>query len=131
MAWVTQSVVVELSGPGGNESLRLEVEDGQWYEVDLECKAVRGCTDIDLEWSPSTNTLPIRRLGLAIGESRAVTAAWVRFPGLTVQPLRQEYHRLTERRYRYSSNGGAFVAELEVDEHGRVTRYGDIWSREA
>ena len=62
-------------------------------------------------------------------QSRAVTAAWVRFPELTVEPLPQEYLRLEERRYRYSSAGGRFVAELEVDEHGLVTTYGDIWAR--
>jgi hypothetical protein len=39
------------------------------------------------------------------------------------------YRRLDERRYRYSSAGGRFVAELEIDEHGLVTTYGQIWAR--
>ena len=35
-------------------------------------------------------------------------AAWVRFPDLTLQPLPQEYIRLADRQYRYSSRSGAF-----------------------
>ena len=33
---------------------------------------------------------------------------------------------VTWRSYRYES--GTFEAELQVDEHGLVTRYGDIWA---
>jgi hypothetical protein len=96
---------------------------------DLE--ALHGLTDVDLGFSPVTNTLPIRRLDPAIGESVAVTAAWVRFPELTIEPLPQRYTRLAERRYRYESAGGAFVAEIEVDDLGLVTTYEGGWRRSA
>jgi hypothetical protein len=93
--------------------------------------AVAGCLDVDLAFSPSTNILPLRRLGLAAGESREVTAAWLRFPELTVEPLPQRYTRLDERRVLYESRGGAFTAELEVDELGLVVRYPPLWERVA
>ena len=94
---------------------------------DLE--ALHGLIDVDLGFSPVTNTLPIRRLDPAIGEAVAVTAAWVRFPELTIEPLPQRYIRLAERRYRYESAGGAFVAEIEVDDLGLVTAYEGGWRR--
>jgi len=128
-AWVTRSVTVDLGGPDGERSLRLAAGGGSWLIDDRPAETLRGCLDVDLGWTPSTNTLPIRRLGLAIGESRVVSAAWVRFPELTVEPLPQEYLRLDARRYRYSSAGGRFVAELEVDDDGLVTTYGQIWTR--
>lgn len=128
-AWRTRAVAIDQRGPDGERSRRLTAKDGRWSVDGSEIDAIRGCIDVDLGWTPSTNTLPIRRLELAVGQSRAVTAAWVRFPELTVEPLPQEYLRLAERRYRYSSAGGRFVAELEVDEHGLVTTYGDIWAR--
>jgi hypothetical protein len=128
--WVTRAVMVDLRGPDGDRSLRITAENSRWSAGGAPLEAVRGCIDVDLGWTPSTNTLPIRRLDLAVGQERAVTAAWVRFPELTVEPLSQEYRRLDERRYRYSSAGGRFVAELEVDEHGLVTTYGHIWARE-
>jgi uncharacterized protein len=79
-AWVTRAVSVDLRGPAGDRALRLTVEDGRWSVDGVEREVVRGCVDVDLGWSPSTNTLPIRRLDLAVGDTRAVTAAWVRFP---------------------------------------------------
>ncbi len=89
-------------------------------------RALKGCTDVDLGCSPSTNTLPIRRLRLGIGATHAIQAAWVRFPELTVVKARQTYTRLDEFTYRYAS--GDFDAELTVDEDGLVAQYAD-WQR--
>ena len=58
-----------------------------------------------------------------------MTAAWVRFPELTVEPLTQCYERTGDRLYRYSSGGGAFTADIEVDELGLVVRYPPLWER--
>jgi len=96
-----------------------------------EIASIAGCLDLDLAFSPSTNILPLRRLGLGAGESGEATAAWVRFPDLSVEPLPQRYTRLDERRVRYESRGGAFTAELEVDDLGLVVRYPPFWERVA
>jgi len=61
-----------------------------------------------------------------VGETRAVTAAWVRFPSLQVQRLEQSYERLVERRYRYRS--GRFSADLAVDDDSMVLQYGVNWN---
>jgi hypothetical protein len=114
----------------GERTLKIAAESGRWYENGIENQTVAGAIDIDLGWSPSTNTLPIKRLGLKIGQtSGEFNAAWVRFPELTLQPLPQEYFRLGDRKYRYSSRGGAFVAELLVDEHDLVLDYEGFWQR--
>jgi uncharacterized protein len=97
----------------------------------IEIPAVAGCLDVDLAFTPATNILPLRRLSLAVGESREMTAAWVRFPDLSVEPLAQRYTRLDERRVRYESRDGSFTAELEVDELGLVVRYKPLWERVA
>ncbi|MDQ3227137.1 MAG: putative glycolipid-binding domain-containing protein, partial [Chloroflexota bacterium] len=75
------------------------------------------------------NTLPIRRLAPAIGDAVGVTAVWVSFPELTIEPLPQRYIRLDERRYRYESDGGAFVTEIAVDDLGLVVTYDGGWRR--
>jgi uncharacterized protein len=62
---------------------------------------------------------------LARGETRAVAAAWIRFPSLEVQRLDQSYERLAERRHRYRS--GVFTADLLVDDDGMVLQYGVSW----
>ena len=104
---------------------------GQWRHNGVERPEVEGCIDVDLGFTPSTNLLPIRRLGLAVGASAPVRAAWLRFPEFTLEPLDQLYVREGENRYRYESGGGRFTAPLDVDDMGLVVRYGDIWVAES
>jgi hypothetical protein len=99
---------------------------GRWAVEGRPAPSLRGCTDVDLGCSPSTNTLPIRRLSLGLGATRVVRAAWVRFPELSVEKAEQTYARLDESTWRYSR--GAFEAELIVDDDGVVAEYGE-WRR--
>jgi hypothetical protein len=121
---------ISVRDSAGERKLQIAVRDGFWSENGSENPTVRGAIDIDLAWSPSTNTLPIRRLGLEIGQaSGEFNAAWVQFPDLTLQPLPQAYLRLSEREYLYSSRGGAFTANLLVDGDGLVVDYEGFWQR--
>lgn len=93
----------------GNDLVALEIlvdELRHWHVNGVAQEQVEGCTDIDLNFSPSTNLLPIRRLTLDVGQGQAVRAAWLRFPELNLEPLEQRYDRLAPDRYRYSSGGG-------------------------
>lgn len=97
---------------------------GRWWRDGVRDRALDGCTDVDLEMTPATNTLPIRR-AMAGGGVRQTTveAAWVRWPSLSVDRMTQRYERTTERTWRYESPRTAYV--LDVDELGLVRRYGD------
>ncbi len=129
-SWHTWSAMIQLQNGAGERVLHIRNENGRWYENDRLNESVSGCIDIDLGWSPSTNTLPIRRLQLAIGQrSGLVTAAWVRFPDMKLQALPQEYQRLSATRYRYSSREGEFVTNLSVDDEGLVVDYEGFWQR--
>jgi len=102
--------------------------EGRWRSGGEELPAVAGCLDVDLSLTPATNTLPLRRLPLAPGESREVAAAWVLFPSLEVKPLAQTYTRLDAHRLRYESATG-FSTEIEVDDSDLVVRYPPFWER--
>jgi hypothetical protein len=130
--WKTMSARV--TGWLGNKEIDIDisVEEGErWFLNGTLCSAVDGCTDIDLNFSPSTNLLPIRRLGLEIGKEADVRAAWLRFPSFTLERLDQRYSRLDATRYRYESAGGSFVTELDVNSKGFVTRYPNFCEAEA
>jgi uncharacterized protein len=99
---------------------------GSWTVDGTLDPALKGCVDVDLGCTPATNTLPIRRLRLGVGSSRAIEAAWVRFPELSVTRVTQTYTRLDEFTYRYAS--GTFEAEVYVDDEGVVASYGP-WER--
>ena len=101
---------------------------GAWTVDGARVPKLKGCTDVDLGCSPSTNTLPIRRLRLGVGDSKTINAAWVRFPELEVVKAAQTYTRLDDYTYRYAS--GTFEAELTVDHEGLVTAYA-AWRRTA
>lgn len=130
--WNTLSATV--TGWLGDHPLDIALSvdaDRRWRVNGIELPAVAGCVDIDLNFSPSTNLIPIRRLDLAVGQSAEVSAAWMKFPSFQLQPLQQLYWRLDETTYRYESAGGSFTADLQVNPAGFVTDYPGVWQAEA
>jgi len=121
-----------VTGWFGADRIAVEVtaDAGRWRLNGSDCPAVAGCIDLDLNFSPSTNLLPIRRLGLAVGAESPVRAAWLRFPSFALEPLDQLYRRTGESSYRYESAGGTFVADLRVNAAGFVIEYPGLWQIE-
>ena len=127
--WQVCSLTVEVIG---GPALRLNSrEGGRWHdERDRPRPELDGIIDVDLSVTPFTNTLPIRRLGLAAGQSCEIRALYVDFPGLLVSVDAQRYTCLEPmRRYRYEAVDGSFEREIEVDEHGLVTTYPGLFRR--
>jgi hypothetical protein len=121
--WLTHWVHVENTVASDIKTLTLTVERrGGWRCSGQELHDLRGCDDVDLAVTPATNTIPIRRLDLQIGQRAAAVAAWIKVPELTVEPLFQHYTRLSKNTYRYESDTG-FSAEIVVDDLGFVTSY--------
>jgi hypothetical protein len=132
--WQTLTTRLSIDMPGKPTQLILNHEEGglalgPWSLDGEQQPALADCIDVDLGFSPVTNTLPVRRLGLAVGEAREITAAWVRFPELDVVPMRQRYTRLAERLYRYQNVESEFTADLTLDDDGLVVTYPGIWER--
>ena len=102
---------------------------GTWSVGDAPVLELFGATDVDLGFTPATNTLPIKRLGLDVGESADLTAIRIDFPQREIEKVPQTYERLAERRYRYRS--GDYSADLTLNEHGLVIAYPAGWMTEA
>lgn len=105
---------------------------GRWTDGDgRPLDALAGCLDVDIQASPFTNTLPIRRLALAPGGAAEVAAVFVTVPALDARPLRQRYTRLDAGagRYRYESLESDFRAELPVDADGLLIAYPGFFVR--
>jgi hypothetical protein len=131
---VWQTVSAKVEGWLGKRVIDIQIKtdtNGHWWLNDVEQPNVMGCTDIDLNFSPSTNLLPIRGLGLTVGQAAEVKAAWLRFPSFELETLPQVYRRLDETTYRYESAGGQFVAELQVNRAGFVVDYPGLWQAES
>jgi hypothetical protein len=86
--------------------------------------------DVDLGFTPATNTLPIRRLDLGVGQKARLHSTWLRFPELHLERLEQVYVREGAHSYLYQAwvDGEPFSARLETDELGRVVLYEGQWA---
>jgi uncharacterized protein len=121
--WVTTDVEVLVSFAGGD--LREPPGLGALWSGEERPPPFEDCVDVDLSFTPATNTLPIRRLGLRVGDEQEIAVAWLVWPELRFERAVQRYARLGEDRYRYTQDD--FEAELTVDEDGLVLEYEGLW----
>ena len=125
--WRPRTVGAHVQGPAGDRRMALTGGgEGGWTVTDQPILELFGATDVDLAWTPATNTLPIRRLGLDVGETGSIVAVRVAFPEHEIERVTQHYERTGPDTYRYRS--GDFVGELVVDEHGLVVDYAGLWT---
>ena len=126
-AWRTRTVGVHVSGPGADRRLALAGDgEGGWSVADSPLLDLYGAVDIDFAWTPATNTLPIRRLGLEIGESAEITAALIDFPGHDVSRSVQRYTRTEGTTYHFAA--GDFHAEIRLGPDAVVAEYEGLWT---
>ena len=129
--WLTRRVSLTGRLDGREVAHRLEADAArEWCFDGRLAPEVSGCEDVDLSFSPVTNLLPIRRLALAPGQAAMVRSAWVLLPDFRLEPLEQEYRRLSASRVAYSAPSTGYQAELEVDEVGLVVQYPGLWEAE-
>ena len=123
--WTTRHVKLIVDRAVTRQGLFLYAREGRWKHGREAVAELEGCLDVDLAFTPATNTLPIRRLGLEVGAAADVNAAWVRWPQLDVVRVSQCYERLAVDRYRFTQE--VFSADITVDREGLVAEYADIW----
>jgi hypothetical protein len=152
--WVTARFEATAEGAGFVRSVRLERAAGRWRvtateQGDLDAALMaaghpragmpgaedpgrlHAALDVDLGFSPLTNTLPVRRLGLLgsadttaddqPAQEHTVAVAWVLVPSLEVVASEQTYRALGGERVRFRS--GSFAADLTLDASGYVLAY--------
>lgn len=127
-AWLPNFVTATITTPTQIRTRHLERDANGHWRLDGDVAAyLDGCTDVDLGWTPATNTVPIRRLDLAVGDTETISAAWIRFPELDVVVSPQRYTRLADDCWRYQSGQYDFALTTDVAT-GLVLAYGDdLW----
>ena len=133
-SWRLREADLGVATERSTTSLNLRTDGrGRWRDGDGQAiDELDGCVDIDIWPTPFTNSFPIRREPLEIGERRQFRMAWVSAPDLTVRPRPQAYTRLADRLYLFESlDGSGFSAGLPVDEDGIVLDYPGLFRRVA
>lgn len=123
-SWRTVRVSVTLHG---RPAVSFRRTGDRWYDTDgRERPDLAGCLDVDIALTPFTNTIPIRRLGLEVGDSADIDVVYIH-PVTTVDisPARQRYTR-SQAGFTYES--GSFRADLLVDPDGFVIEYPGLWT---
>jgi uncharacterized protein len=94
-------------------------------------ESLRGCSDVDIQVTPFTNTLPIKRLNLKPGESKEIAVVYVNISELNLSRFEQRYTCISKDKdggvYRYESLSSGFTSELKVDADGLVVDYPGIF----
>lgn len=134
--WCIREVTVAVAQPGFDQRMLRLTSDGkgQWTdEVGTALPTFDGCIDIDISATPFTNTLPIRRQDLELGQVEPIRVLFINIPTLEIEPWNQRYTGLATNRVRYESIGSDFVRDLKIDVDGLVVEYPGlfhrVWSR--
>lgn len=129
--WQVTDLTITVTDAASHRRLALRRDaGGDWHgDGDSPVPDLDGCVDVDINRSPLTNTLPVRRLGMGAGESRDLDVAYVSVPELTVSPVRQRYTLLPGDGPVYRYESGSFGADLPVDGDGFVIDYPGLWRR--
>lgn len=127
-AWV--SVEASVKGWVGSHDLDIFIQRtgaGSWSVNGNIREDMAGLKDVDLGFTPATNTNAIRRLGQRQGEWVETTAVWLDTDDWIVKRLPQSYRHAHETAYDYISPLHDFRATLKVDSFGAVTEYPGLW----
>ncbi|WP_158210825.1 putative glycolipid-binding domain-containing protein [Myroides phaeus] len=98
-----------------------------WVIDDIERPEFNECLAIDIATTPYTNTLPINRLKLVIGESKELSVLYINPLEERIALVMQRYKRLSEDTYYYENLWNDFKATITVDEDGIVKDYSDMY----
>jgi uncharacterized protein len=138
--FVTRSLDVDASGEGWSRSIRLTHEGKGSWELEAEAEgsatavdsgdteSVKGALDCDLEYSPVTNLMPVRRHSIhEEATEKDFLIAFVSVPDLRIHASKQRYEHVSRGDgssiVRFVSLDSDFRADLELDEDGLVVDY--------
>jgi hypothetical protein len=134
VSWRVQAVRVGVPRSEVPDVELLSDGQGNWTKPDGRIvPELRGCIDVDISVTPFTNTLPIRRIGLAPTESAELSVAYFEGTELQARPELQRYTCLEKSEGggldRFLSLDGGFTADVPVDADGLVLDYPGLFKR--
>jgi uncharacterized protein len=104
---------------------------GDWLLNGALVAGLKGCVDVDLGFTPATNLLQLRRIGLKMGEKAEVPVAWWDLESRGLSLLQQSYERRSQQSYWYEAPRFGYEALLEVAPSGFVLEYPGLWTVES
>jgi uncharacterized protein len=140
-AWLTYEVACDRTWATVRGEIRGRVGDkrvvhvidrssGVWTVNGTTVAGLDDLVDLDLGFTPATNLLQLRRLGLSAGETADFSVAWCDGISGRLQRLPQHYERRDEQTYWYESPMSDYAATLVIGPDGFAVDYPDLWVAE-
>ena len=131
--WRMREVELTLRANGTMQDIQVFADGaGNWSDsVGNELPEYSGCLEIDISATPFTNTLPVKRSALKIGETLDISVVYFLIPEMSIQRSEQRYTKLENDLYRFEENGlfAGFTADVRFDSDGLVIDYPDLFRR--
>ena len=129
---VTSVQVIDLTG-GLPDVYYASNGQGTWVDkVGKPHPVFEGCIDVDITVTPFTNTLPISRMNMQVGETREFSMVYIQpTEKMSVVRAEQRYTCLsqTDQNAIYRFQQDDFQADITVDQHGLVVEYPELFTR--
>jgi len=124
-----QAQVATVRGWVGDRPIDVAISRARaaWSLNGIVVAGLDGCADVDLGFTPATNLIAIRRLGLQVGQAADAPAAWLDLATGALERLQQRYDRRSETTYGYEAPRFGYAAPLEVTPTGFVRLYPGLW----
>ena len=126
--WNSQSASID--GWIGHRDFRLHLERGSnsdWMVNGEVVPHTSDLHDIDLGFTPATNTNAINRMDMQNRKSGASRVFWLDVSDWRMKPLAQAYVRQSPTSIAYTSPDHDYHTELTVDDFGIVRTYPGLW----
>lgn len=113
-------LMVETS-PGTMEGVQFMTEgDGRWTDANEEhIPELDGILDVAIPWTPLTNSLPINRLPMEVGEVHDIPVLQISLPDLVLQKATHRYTRVSGEEILFQDGTGK-DSQIQIDSEGIV-----------
>jgi uncharacterized protein len=124
-----RSLGSSVNGWIGDRNIQIDItrSNDSWCINGVQNDALSGLNDIDLGFTPASNTIAIRRLNLLEGDEAKSVAVWLDKEDWFIKPLHQTYRRIQKYEFSYVSPQHDYSATLMVDGFGAVIHYPELW----
>lgn len=128
--WEAQTVFIEVMSEQNYTISLHKNELQQWMnEKGEHLAAFDGCVDVDISFTPFTNSLPINRLQLTKGEGQDIRVVYVDVRNGVIKTVKQRYLNKGNQIYKYENEDSGYISELIIDKDGYVVDYPGIWQQ--
>ena len=117
----------------GNRQIEYAIirQGGEWRLNGVAVPGLEDLVDLDLSFTPATNSQQLRRVPIALNATVELPVAWLDIDTGTLSELPQIYERRSETTFWYEAPSAEYSGLLELAANGFVRRYPGLWEAES